>query len=114
MVRDLPAWIIAKLSRDSSAGLQFEALALWLWCHRAQGLCFDFSRVTLWQWLAFLVLSALGQALNVGIYKAIGKKGVYYGFKLGEEVRCHGVHASTSTVWNRLRNACAMCMHVRM
>ena len=31
-------------------------------------------------------LAACGQALNVAIYAAIGKDGVYYGFKLGRPV----------------------------
>uniref|UniRef100_A0A1D2ABM8 phosphatidyl-N-methylethanolamine N-methyltransferase n=1 Tax=Auxenochlorella protothecoides TaxID=3075 RepID=A0A1D2ABM8_AUXPR len=33
-----------------------------------------------------LVLLAAGQALNIGIYRAIGHAGVYYGFKLGHKV----------------------------
>ena len=34
----------------------------------------------------FSALAACGQALNVAIYAAIGKDGVYYGFKLGRPV----------------------------
>ena len=33
-----------------------------------------------------LVLLAAGQALNVGIFRAIGHAGVYYGFKLGHTI----------------------------
>ena len=38
------------------------------------------------RWLLAIVLIGLGQALNAGIYAAIGKDGVYYGFKLGAPV----------------------------
>mmetsp|Transcript_28602 Transcript_28602/g.77173 ORF Transcript_28602/g.77173 Transcript_28602/m.77173 type:complete len:200 (+) Transcript_28602:64-663(+) len=66
--------------------IQFTALTLWFWTIRPGGLCFSLEGVELWRWLAFLVLVSFGQALNVGIYKAIGKTGVYYGFKLGRKV----------------------------
>mmetsp|Transcript_37328 Transcript_37328/g.94140 ORF Transcript_37328/g.94140 Transcript_37328/m.94140 type:complete len:193 (-) Transcript_37328:500-1078(-) len=66
--------------------VQFQAVALWVWCVRPTGLCLDLSSVTLTHWLLFLALVAVGQALNVGIYKAIGTNGVYYGFKLGKTV----------------------------
>mmetsp|Transcript_16049 Transcript_16049/g.35925 ORF Transcript_16049/g.35925 Transcript_16049/m.35925 type:complete len:231 (-) Transcript_16049:37-729(-) len=39
-----------------------------------------------WAWLACFGLVAVGQTLNVAMYKAIGCKGVYYGFKLGCEI----------------------------
>lgn len=68
------------------AALQFQAMALWIWTLRSEGLCLDKSAISLWQWLAFLVLVAAGQSLNVGIYKAIGVDGVYYGFKLGKKI----------------------------
>jgi hypothetical protein len=55
--------------------LQFEAVLLWLWAQRPDGLCFDPARVQLWQWLTFLLFVAVGQALNVGIYRAIGTEG---------------------------------------
>lgn len=38
------------------------------------------------QWAAFAVLMAIGQVLNLAIYRAIGADGVYYGFKLGAPV----------------------------
>lgn len=66
--------------------LQFTCLTFWMWTTRPTGLCFDLSPVEPWRWLAFLGLLTFGQALNVGIYKAIGKAGVYYGFKLGKKV----------------------------
>ncbi|KAL6753669.1 hypothetical protein V8C86DRAFT_2722049 [Haematococcus lacustris] len=66
--------------------LQAEAVLVWLWSQRPQGLCLDLSRTHLWQWLAALLLFSFGQALNVGIYKAIGKVGVYYGTRLGHTV----------------------------
>jgi len=69
-----------------STVLQFTATTLWFWVIRPGGLCFSLDNVELATWLAFLLLVAFGQALNVGIYKAIGKTGVYYGFKLGKKV----------------------------
>lgn len=39
-----------------------------------------------------LTLGFLLQTLNVGIFRAIGHVGVYYGFKLGHQVRMHCVH----------------------
>ena len=38
------------------------------------------------KWVIAFVLLAVGQLLNLAIYKAIGKDGVYYGFKLGRPV----------------------------
>merc|ERR1719326_1486241 len=38
------------------------------------------------RWMFGLALLIPGQALNIGIYKAIGADGVYYGFKLGQPV----------------------------
>lgn len=37
-------------------------------------------------WILFFALAGAGQALNAGIYRAIGHNGVYYGFKLGHTV----------------------------
>lgn len=69
--------------------LQFTALLLWFSSSRDSGLCLDWSLVTLSQWLLFLLLTCLGQSLNYGIFKAIGKAGVYYGFKLGSAIPWH-------------------------
>jgi len=38
------------------------------------------------KWALVLVLGGFGQMLNAAIYAAIGKDGVYYGFKLGAPV----------------------------
>jgi hypothetical protein len=57
------------------AVLQFEAVALWVWASRPGGLCLDLGAIQLWQWLAFLLLFSFGQALNTGVYKAIGTTG---------------------------------------
>jgi methylene-fatty-acyl-phospholipid synthase len=55
-------------------------------CLRPTGLCLNTAAITLLQWLAFLLLVGYGQALNVGIFQAIGHEGVYYGFKLGHTI----------------------------
>jgi len=68
------------------AVIQFTCLTFWFWTIRPDGLCFSLEAIEMWRWLAFLALVSFGQALNVGIYKAIGKTGVYYGFKLGRKV----------------------------
>jgi len=34
-----------------------------------------------------LLLFSVGQSLNIGVYKALGMKGVYYGVKFGAKVR---------------------------
>ena len=44
------------------------------------------ASVTQDQLLAAGLLLGVGQGLNVAIYKAIGRDGVYYGFKLGRKV----------------------------
>ena len=36
--------------------------------------------------MALLALLGLGQFLNFSVYRAIGKKGVYYGYKLGAKI----------------------------
>ncbi|KAK9824170.1 hypothetical protein WJX72_008252 [[Myrmecia] bisecta] len=46
-------------------------------------------RIPHWSWFAFGVLVAAGQALNLGIFHAIGSVGVYYGTKLGHKVPWH-------------------------
>nr|BBC28424.1 phospholipid-N-methyltransferase [Chlamydomonas applanata] len=69
--------------------VQFQAVALWFWISQPNGLCLDLSAITLTQWLGFLLLGAVGQALNAGIYHAIGTAGVYYGFKLGKKIPWH-------------------------
>lgn len=66
--------------------LQFSVVLLWLACTLPRGLCLDLGRIGLPQWLAALALAGYGQSLNAGIFAAIGKVGVYYGFKLGHTV----------------------------
>jgi len=66
--------------------IQATAVLLWFSSIREQGLCLDLGSIALWQWLAFLVLVCYGQSLNVGIFRAIGHDGVYYGFKLGRKI----------------------------
>lgn len=41
---------------------------------------------TFYQWALALPMFVMGQVLNVGVYRAIGKEGVYYGYKLGVHV----------------------------
>jgi hypothetical protein len=66
--------------------VQFAAVTLWVAASRPRGLCLDLGLVGLPQWLAGLALFAYGQSLNAGIFSAIGRVGVYYGFKLGHKV----------------------------
>lgn len=68
------------------AVIQFAAVLLWFSSIREEGLCLDVSSISLLQFLVFLVLVCYGQSLNVGIFKAIGHDGVYYGFKLGRKI----------------------------
>ena len=72
------------LPRTPTAALQFSSVAYWYLTHRPAG--FDPAAVALPAWAAALALGAAGQALNVGIFRAIGHAGVYYGFKLGHSV----------------------------
>lgn len=71
------------------AVLQFSAALCWLASSRPNALCLDAARIQYWQLLAAVMLAAFGQSLNAGIYKAIGKAGVYYGFKLRHSVPWH-------------------------
>jgi hypothetical protein len=68
---------------------QFGAVLVWFGSSRANGICLDSKLVSLPQFTLFLQLLAVGQALNIGIYRAIGEAGVYYGFKLGHTVPWH-------------------------
>lgn len=65
-------------------------MLLWAWANQADGLCV-LSSVTMDQFVGAAVLGALGQALNVGTFRALGREGVYYGARLGAKVPwCHG------------------------
>lgn len=44
------------------------------------------GEITALRFVAFLICFGVGQALNAGIYNAIGNHGVYYGTRLGVEV----------------------------
>lgn len=46
----------------------------------------QFDQITAVRFLIFVVFFAIGQALNAGIYKAIGIDGVYYGCRLGKTI----------------------------
>ncbi len=47
---------------------------------------FALSNVTRLQWVLLVQGAFFGQFLNIAIYRAIGKAGVYYGYRLGEKV----------------------------
>ena len=47
---------------------------------------FSLENVTRLQWVLFVQGAIFGQILNAAIYRAIGKAGVYYGYRLGEKV----------------------------
>ena len=47
---------------------------------------FAWSDVTPLQWIWLIYGLIIGQGLNTAIYRAIGKAGVYYGYRLGEPV----------------------------
>lgn len=55
----------------------------WLASQRPNFLCLDVTQISYFRWMLATFLFAFGQSLNVAIYKAIGTKGVYYGYKLG-------------------------------
>jgi hypothetical protein len=54
--------------------------------HSPFSIGFTFANVTRFQWVCFMHGIVLGQGLNSAIYRAIGKAGVYYGYRLGIEV----------------------------
>ncbi len=62
---------------------QFASVAYWYWLRAGPP---DLAAVSPARWAAVAALGASGQALNVGIFAAIGSAGVYYGFKLGRRV----------------------------
>ena len=47
---------------------------------------FSWESRTRLQWVLLVQGIIAGQGLNLAIYRAIGKSGVYYGYRLGEEV----------------------------
>lgn len=64
--------------------VQFSAVVYWYMLHRPKGL--QLSAITPLQGVVCAALGIGGQALNAGIFRAIGHAGVYYGFKLGHKV----------------------------
>lgn len=70
------------------AGKILQQVALLSWAADAAGTTVQglLQQASNEQWALFAVLLGAGQYLNAGIYKAIGKDGVYYGFKLGRPV----------------------------
>jgi len=52
----------------------------------AEGVLVRLAQCTRFQYVSLMHGIALGQGLNTAIYRAIGKAGVYYGYRLGEEV----------------------------
>lgn len=61
----------------AAAAVQFASVVYWFTAHKAGGL--DLAAIPLWSWAAAAVLGGAGQVLNVGIFRAIGHNGVYYG-----------------------------------
>ena len=66
------------------AVVQFSAVVYWYALRSPSGVAL--AAVPPAAWAAAALLVAAGQALNIGIFKAIGHAGVYYGFKLGHKV----------------------------
>lgn len=67
--------------------LQFSCFALW-WYAQHEG---AWAVPEAWRLLACALLAGLGQALNGGVYNAIGIEGVYYGAAFGKTIPwCHG------------------------
>ena len=73
----------------AAKGVQQLSVGLWAVQHvGGTGRLLDAMDST--RWVSLGVLLACGQMLNGAIYRAIGKDGVYYGFKLGRPVPwCH-------------------------
>ncbi|PNH02299.1 hypothetical protein TSOC_011728 [Tetrabaena socialis] len=65
--------------------LQFSTCLLWAWAMQPTGLCLR-QPLTPAQLLVGGFLVAYGQALNLGVYRALGTRGVYYGCRLGHSV----------------------------
>eukprot|EP00456_Euglypha_rotunda_P023597 TRINITY_DN19544_c0_g1_i8.p1 TRINITY_DN19544_c0_g1~~TRINITY_DN19544_c0_g1_i8.p1 ORF type:complete len:154 (-),score=3.32 TRINITY_DN19544_c0_g1_i8:82-543(-) len=63
--------------------IQFLAFAWW---YSTTGDLVKFNEMHIFRWLVGLLLVGFGQLLNISIYQAIGKAGVYYGTRLGVKV----------------------------
>lgn len=66
--------------------LQFGSFAVWYALYGPVALRAALVGATRLQWVLFAQGVGLGQLLNTAIYQAIGKNGVYYGYKLGKPV----------------------------
>lgn len=68
--------------------LQFLAFGYWYYI---SGPLPNWSSLTINTYVISLVMIGIGQTLNFAVYKALGKTGVYYGYKFGIHVPwCNG------------------------
>lgn len=85
-IAERPVQLFAQIAYSLKI-VQFASAAYW-WI-QTQDEAFCWKETSAIQALSFALLAAAGQALNVGIYRAIGKEGVYYGCRLGAHVPWH-------------------------
>lgn len=83
-VADNPVDIIVRTMFYPSKVLQCGSM-LWFYLAKAPPVTSVFD-ISAYAYLCAIQLIACGQILNAGIYRAIGKAGVYYGFKYGIDV----------------------------
>jgi methylene-fatty-acyl-phospholipid synthase len=69
-----------------AVGLKFVQFAAFFTWYLNTAPLVDFADLGVLRILIALVLFAAGQALNVGIFNAVGTEGVYYGIKLGKKI----------------------------
>ena len=65
-------------------GIQF--IGLFLWTFIIDSSNFEFKNMSIFQFIIAIPMIIFGQSLNIGIHKAIGKNGVYYGCRLGKTI----------------------------
>jgi len=76
--------------------IQAAALALLLGSAGVSAAMASVASAPWWCWATLFFLVGAGQGLNFATYAAIGKAGVYYGFKFGRTVPwCHGFPFNT-------------------
>lgn len=92
---------VVRQSKIQSSGGRLEPCSFWgfqCWTYETVMIpLFDMiptvlAKATLYQWSLAIPMIILGQILNFSVYRAIGKVGVYYGYKLG-------VHVPWQTGW---------------
>lgn len=66
--------------------LQFSSFLAWYYYAKQPGPILELQQLHAGNIFIWIIFIAAGQVLNVGIYHAIGRVGVYYGFKLGRHV----------------------------